>query len=50
MSAFNEEEGVLGVRRWTDRLFTFTTTREPSRRFANGHFTMLGLRANGQPP
>ena len=48
MSAFNEEK-VLTVHHWTDRLFTFTTTRDPSLRFSNGHFTMLGLRVNGKP-
>ncbi len=48
MSAFNEEK-VLSVHHWTDKLFTFTTTRDPSLRFSNGHFTMLGLRVNDKP-
>jgi ferredoxin/flavodoxin---NADP+ reductase len=48
MSAFNEEK-VLGVHHWTDRLFTFKTTRDASLRFSNGHFTMIGLRVNGKP-
>jgi ferredoxin/flavodoxin---NADP+ reductase len=48
MSAFNEEK-VLSVHHWTDRLFTFTTTRDPALRFSNGHFTMIGLRVNGKP-
>ncbi len=49
MSAFNEEK-VLSVHHWTDRLFSFTTTRDPSLRFSNGHFTMIGLRGeNGKP-
>ena len=48
MSAFNEER-VLSVHHWTDRLFTFTTTRDPSLRFSNGRFTMIGLRVNGKP-
>jgi ferredoxin/flavodoxin---NADP+ reductase len=48
MSAFNEER-VLSVHHWTDRLFTFTTTRDPALRFSNGHFTMIGLRVNGKP-
>jgi len=48
MSAFNEER-VLSVHHWTDRLFTFTTTRDPALRFSNGHFTMLGLRVNDKP-
>ncbi len=48
MSAFNEER-VLSVHHWTDKLFTFTTTRDPALRFSNGHFTMIGLRINGKP-
>ena len=48
MSAFNEER-VLTVHHWTDRLFSFTTTRDRSLRFSNGHFTMIGLRVNGKP-
>lgn len=48
MSAFNEER-VLSVHHWTDKLFTFTTTRDPSLRFSNGHFTMIGLRVDGKP-
>lgn len=48
MSAFNEEK-VLTVHHWTDRLFSFTTTRGTSLRFKNGHFTMIGLRVNGKP-
>ena len=48
MSAFNEER-VLSVHHWTDRLFTFTTTRDPGLRFSNGHFTMIGLRVNEKP-
>jgi ferredoxin--NADP+ reductase len=48
MSAFNEER-VLSVHHWTNRLFTFTTTRDPSLRFSNGHFTMIGLKVNDKP-
>lgn len=48
MSAFNEEQ-VLSVRHWTDRLFSFTTTRDPGFRFQNGHFTMIGLKVAGRP-
>jgi len=48
MSAFNEER-VLSVHHWTDKLFTFTTTRDPALRFSNGHFTMIGLRVNDKP-
>ncbi|AVT14923.1 ferredoxin--NADP(+) reductase [Paracidovorax avenae] len=48
MSAFNEER-VLSVHHWTDRLFSFTTTRDTSLRFSNGHFTMIGLKVDGKP-
>jgi ferredoxin/flavodoxin---NADP+ reductase len=48
MSAFNTER-VLTVHHWTDRLFSFTTTRDASLRFLNGHFTMIGLMVNGKP-
>ena len=43
------EERVLSVHHWTDTLFSFTTTRDPSLRFSNGHFTMIGLRVDGKP-
>ena len=48
MSAFDEET-VLSVHHWTDRLFSFTTTRNTALRFSNGHFTMIGLRVNNKP-
>ena len=48
MSALHEEK-VLTVHHWTDRLFSFTTTRDPALRFSNGHFTMIGLRVEGKP-
>ena len=48
MSAFLEER-VLTVHHWTDRLFSFTTTRNTALRFSNGHFTMIGLRVNDKP-
>ena len=49
MSAFLDET-VLSVHHWTDRLFSFTTTRDTALRFSNGHFTMIGLRQeNGKP-
>ncbi|MBJ7314384.1 ferredoxin--NADP reductase [Rugamonas sp. CCM 8940] len=48
MSNMNEER-VLSVHHWTDRLFSFTTTRDPALRFSNGHFTMIGLRVEGKP-
>ncbi|MBB5368216.1 MULTISPECIES: ferredoxin--NADP reductase [unclassified Janthinobacterium] len=48
MSSMNEER-VLSVHHWTDTLFSFTTTRDTSLRFSNGHFTMIGLRVDGKP-
>ncbi|HRD86128.1 MAG TPA: ferredoxin--NADP reductase [Rubrivivax sp.] len=46
-SAYNEER-VLSVHHWTDKQFSFTTTRDPSLRFSNGHFTMIGLKIDGK--
>ena len=48
MSNFNEER-VTGVHHWTDTLFSFTTTRDPSFRFRNGEFTMIGLKVGEKP-
>lgn len=49
MSAFDDER-VLSVHHWTDRLFSFKTTRNAGLRFLNGQFTMIGLRLdNGKP-
>jgi ferredoxin--NADP+ reductase len=48
MSAFLEAK-VLSVHHWTERLFSFTTTRDPALRFSNGHFTMIGLMVGGKP-
>ena len=48
MSAFIDAR-VLSVHHWTNRLFSFTTTRDPALRFSNGHFTMIGLRVNDKP-
>ena len=47
MSALHEEE-VLSVHHWTDRLFSFRTTRGSTLRFSNGHFTMIGLEDGGK--
>ncbi|WP_029002572.1 ferredoxin--NADP reductase [Azorhizobium doebereinerae] len=43
------EERVLSVHHWTDRLFSFTTTRDSTFRFRNGEFTMIGLKVDGKP-
>ncbi|MBX3454740.1 ferredoxin--NADP reductase [Ferrovibrio sp.] len=43
------EETVTWVHHWTDRLFSFKTTRDPSFRFINGQFAMIGLLVNDKP-
>jgi len=48
MAAFNTET-VLDVHHWNQSLFSFKTTRDPSLRFRNGHFVMLGLEVDGKP-
>jgi ferredoxin--NADP+ reductase len=48
MSNMNEER-VLSVHHWTDTLFSFTTTRDPTFRFRNGEFTMIGIKVNEKP-
>jgi ferredoxin/flavodoxin---NADP+ reductase len=48
MSNFYEAE-VLSVHHWTDRLFSFTTTREASFRYQSGQFAMIGLDVEGKP-
>jgi ferredoxin--NADP+ reductase len=48
MSAFHEAT-VTDVRHWTDRLFSFRTTRDPAFRFENGQFAMIGLKVDGRP-
>ncbi|MCB1853911.1 MAG: ferredoxin--NADP reductase [Halieaceae bacterium] len=42
-------EQVTAVHHWTDRLFSFKTTRNQGFRFKNGHFTMIGLEQDGKP-
>ena len=42
-------ETVLDVRHWTDTLFSFRTTRDPSFRFLSGQFAMIGLPVDGKP-
>jgi ferredoxin--NADP+ reductase len=43
------ESKVLDVHHWTDRLFSFTTTRDPGFRYQSGQFTMIGLQVDGRP-
>jgi ferredoxin/flavodoxin---NADP+ reductase len=42
-------EQVTSVHHWTDRLFSFKTTRNPAFRFLNGQFAMIGLEVEGRP-
>lgn len=42
-------ERVLSVNHWSDRLFSFKTTRDPNFRFESGHFIMLGMELGGKP-
>ncbi len=39
---------VLSVHHWTDTLFSFTCTRDPSFQFENGQFTLVGIEAEGK--
>ncbi len=48
MAAIGSER-VLSVRHWNETVFSFATTRNPSLRFENGHFVMLGLLVDGKP-
>jgi ferredoxin/flavodoxin---NADP+ reductase len=48
MSNFNQES-VVSVHHWTDRLFSFKATRSPAFRFRSGQFTMIGLEVEGRP-
>jgi ferredoxin--NADP+ reductase len=43
------QEKILSVHHWTEKLFSFTTTRDPSFRFLNGQFTMIGIEVEGKP-
>src|ERR1700720_3491890 len=42
-------ERVLTVHHWDERVFSFRTTRDPSFRFENGHFVMLGVPIGDRP-
>ena len=48
-SDLNNEETILEVRHWTDKLFSFRTTRDRGFRFASGQFAMIGLQVDGRP-
>lgn len=40
---------VTDVHHWNDSLFSFKTSRDPSFRYQNGHFTMIGLPGHARP-
>ena len=42
-------ERVLSVHHWNETVFSFTTSRDESLRFENGHFVMMGLLIDGKP-
>lgn len=42
-------ERVLAIRHYTDKLFSFRTTRSPGLRFESGQFVMIGLEVGGRP-
>ncbi len=42
------EQTVTSIRRWSDRTFSFMTTRPDGFEFKNGEFVMLGLRPEGK--
>jgi ferredoxin--NADP+ reductase len=43
-------ETVTWVQHWTDSLFSFRTTRDPTLRFSSGQFVMVGLtKEDGKP-
>ena len=43
------KETVIAVHHWSDKLFTIKTTRNPSLRFRNGEFAMVGIEVDGKP-
>src|SRR3954469_9542358 len=48
MSNLSHEQ-VTSVHHWTEKLFSFRTTRNPGFRFRNGQFAMIGLEGDGRP-
>ena len=43
------KEKVTSIHHWTDKTFSFKTTRNISFRFKNGEFAMIGLEIDGKP-
>ncbi|MBL4865571.1 MAG: ferredoxin--NADP reductase [Pseudomonadales bacterium] len=48
MASFMKEQ-VTSVTHWNETLFSFKTSRDPSFRFKNGHFIMMGIELAGRP-
>lgn len=44
-----QTETVIDVHHWSEELFTIKTTRDPSMRFRNGEFAMMGIEVDGRP-
>lgn len=42
------EQQVTSIRKWSDKTFSFTTTRPDDFQFDNGEFVTLGLKADGK--
>ena len=42
------EQRVINIRKWSDKTFSFTTTRPADFQFENGQFVTVGLRHNGK--
>ena len=47
--ALPDAQDVTAVRHYTDRLFSFRTTRPQSLRFRSGEFVMIGLMGDPDP-
>lgn len=43
------KEKVTEIHHWTDKTFSFKTTRDKGFRFKNGEFAMIGLEIEGKP-
>lgn len=43
-------EQILSVHHWNDKLFSFTSTRDPGLRFVNGQFVLIGLEVPDRRP
>lgn len=42
------EQHITSIRRWSDKTFSFTTTRPNNFQFENGEFVTIGLKAEGK--